>query len=153
MNKQALFVFALGGLYAFSAAAAEPEAAWLALGHYRPGLLGGYEGSIDSPGFYLAANGRADPEAELKASIELFAEGKRYWDLRRWKDAPVEEALDIYGLNIYLNENQAEDFHTPIPVYDLRTTFAPKMYFWPITHNELKHNKRLTQAPGWTTYD
>jgi len=85
--------------------------------------------------------------------IELFAEGKRYWDLRRWKDAPVEEALDIYGLNIYLNENQAEDFHTPIPVYDLRTTFAPKMYFWPITHNELKHNKRLTQAPGWTTYD
>lgn len=75
MNKQALFVFALGGLYAFSAAAAEPEAAWLALGHYRPGLLGGYEGSIDSPGFYLAANGRTDPEAELKASIELFAEG------------------------------------------------------------------------------
>ena len=28
--------------------------------------------------------------------IELMGEGKRYYDLRRWKDAPVEEALQIW---------------------------------------------------------
>ncbi|MCS3228268.1 RagB/SusD family nutrient uptake outer membrane protein [Bacteroides thetaiotaomicron] len=28
--------------------------------------------------------------------MELFAEGKRYYDLRRWKDAGVEESVPVY---------------------------------------------------------
>ena len=32
--------------------------------------------------------------------IEFFAEGHRYWDLRRWMDAPVEEATPVYGCNM-----------------------------------------------------
>ena len=31
--------------------------------------------------------------------IELMGEGKRYYDLRRWKDAPIEESLPVYGCN------------------------------------------------------
>ena len=85
--------------------------------------------------------------------IELMGEGKRYYDLRRWKDAPVEEALQIYGCNVVMDETHRNEFHVPIAIYNLPSTFSPKMYFWPIRHDELKHNKRLTQNPGWTMYD
>jgi len=85
--------------------------------------------------------------------IELMGEGKRYYDLRRWKDAAVEEALPIYGCNVIMNESQRDDFYVPVKEYDLQSTFADKMYFWPIHPSELKHNKRLTQEPGWQSYD
>jgi hypothetical protein len=85
--------------------------------------------------------------------IELLGEGKRYYDLRRWKDAEVEDALQIYGCNVIMDRDHREEFHQPVAVYNLSSTFSPKMYFWPIRHDELKHNKRLTQTPGWTSYD
>ncbi|HEX6427611.1 MAG TPA: RagB/SusD family nutrient uptake outer membrane protein [Niastella sp.] len=31
------------------------------------------------------------------------------------------------------------------------TIFVQKMYLWPIAHEELRRNKKLTQNPGWTT--
>jgi hypothetical protein len=47
--------------------------AWLALGHYRPDLLGsGHHSLIDSPDFFLARDGKTDPQAELKATLEAF---------------------------------------------------------------------------------
>ncbi len=85
--------------------------------------------------------------------IELMGEGQRYYDLRRWKDAPVEEALPIYGCNVLMNEAQRDLFHTPVPVWSFPTTFSKKMWFWPIQHSELKRNIRLTQNPGWTYND
>ena len=85
--------------------------------------------------------------------IELMGEGKRYYDLRRWKDAEVEEALQIYGCNVVMDKARREEFHQPVAIYNLASTFSPKLYFWPIRHDELKHNKRLTQTPGWTSYD
>ncbi|MFA5650002.1 MAG: RagB/SusD family nutrient uptake outer membrane protein [Proteiniphilum sp.] len=85
--------------------------------------------------------------------IELMGEGKRHYDLRRWKDAPAEESLPIYGCNILMDENNRELFHTPVHSWSLRSTFSPKMWFWPIKHNELKRNRRLTQNPGWTYHN
>lgn len=85
--------------------------------------------------------------------IELMGEGQRYYDLRRWMDAPVEEALPIYGCNVLMNEKERDLFYQPIAVWALKTTFADKMWFWPISHSELKRNKRLTQNPGWTYND
>lgn len=85
--------------------------------------------------------------------IELMGEGKRYYDLRRWKDAPVEESLPIYGCNILMDANNRQLFHTPVHSWSLRSTFSSKMWFWPIKHSELKRNKRLTQNPGWTYND
>lgn len=87
--------------------------------------------------------------------IELFAEGHRYFDLRRWKDAPEEEATMVYGCNINVssNENNRELYYIPTVVPSLPSVFTKKMYFWPISHGELKRNSRLTQNPGWTYYD
>ena len=85
--------------------------------------------------------------------IELFAENKRYYDLRRWMDAAIEEAKPVYGCNVLMTQSQREEFHQVVPIYNLPTIFNEKMYFWPISTNELKRNKNLVQNPGWQYYD
>lgn len=85
--------------------------------------------------------------------IELMGEGHRYFDLRRWKDAPVEESTKVYGCNALMTKEQKEWFHTPVVINQLASTFSRKLYFWPISHEELKRNKLLTQNPGWTYND
>lgn len=82
--------------------------------------------------------------------IELFAEGHRYFDLRRWTDAPTEEAAPIYGCNTLITSKNPDFFHTPVAVPSLPSIFSMKMWFWPIHWNELRRNKELTQNPGWT---
>jgi hypothetical protein len=49
--------------------------AWLKLGHYRKTWLGGRLSEIDGPGFFLAEDGRTNPEHELArdfADLETF---------------------------------------------------------------------------------
>ncbi|QSA97201.1 DUF4105 domain-containing protein [Methylococcus sp. EFPC2] len=47
---------------------------WLALGHYRLSAFGDrWISDADDEGFFLAAGGKTDPEAELLADLEAFA--------------------------------------------------------------------------------
>ena len=85
--------------------------------------------------------------------IEFLGENQRYYDLRRWKDAPVEEAQQIYGCNTAIAKNNRDYFYERVRVPNLQTAFSRKMYFWPINYDELKRNKNMTQAPGWQDYD
>lgn len=85
--------------------------------------------------------------------IEFMGEGKRYFDLRRWMDAPIEENKRIYGLNVFMTSTNKADFMKVIPVYNLSATFTDKMYFWPISFTDLKRNKNLVQNPGWKYND
>lgn len=89
--------------------------------------------------------------AKLKREkqIELMGEGHRYFDLRRWKDASVEEALPLFGCNTIMTATEREQFHMPVEITSVRTAFAEKTYFWPIHRDELQKNIRLTQNPGW----
>lgn len=85
--------------------------------------------------------------------IEFLGEGKRYYDLRRWMDAPVEESQTVYGCNVMMTAKQQDEFQKVVPIYELPTVFSEKMYFWPICFNELKRNKSLVQNPGWQQQD
>lgn len=85
--------------------------------------------------------------------IELFAEGHRYYDLRRWKDAPIEESTPVMGCNMNMTEDQRDLFYIPVAVPSMPTIFVKKMYLWPISHSELRTNRKLTQNPGWTTFN
>ncbi|MDL2322678.1 RagB/SusD family nutrient uptake outer membrane protein [Bacteroidales bacterium OttesenSCG-928-A17] len=108
------------------------------------------------PDYSADVYGNADEfriKLKRERQIELMAEGHRYFDLRRWMDAPVEESLPIYGFNVYATKEQRDIFHTPVVVTSLPTTFSKKMWFWPLSHTELKRNYRLTQNPGWTYGD
>ena len=85
--------------------------------------------------------------------IEFLGEGKRYYDLRRWMDAPVEESKPVYGCNVMMTEKQKTEFQKIVPIYNLPTVFSEKMYFWPICFSELRRNKSLVQNPGWQSQD
>ncbi|WP_300601097.1 RagB/SusD family nutrient uptake outer membrane protein [Niabella sp.] len=84
--------------------------------------------------------------------IELMGEQQRYYDLRRWEDAATELTLPIYGYNTLMTATQRDLFHQPVAAFALQSTFASKMYFWPIAIDELRRDARLTQNPGWQTY-
>ncbi len=45
---------------------------WLKLGHYEKKTLGGYRSDVDEPAFFLSPEGRADPEKELRATLQAF---------------------------------------------------------------------------------
>jgi hypothetical protein len=102
-----------------------------------------------TPDVYNDAN-KFRMKLKRERQIELFAEGHRYFDLRRWTDAPVEEPLSIYGCNIYAAKETADLFHTPVEVPSVAPIFSLKLWLWPIHHTELRRNKELTQNPGWT---
>lgn len=110
-------------------------------------------GVPDYPADVYASQDEFRKTVKRERQVELLGEGQRYYDLRRWKDAPVEESLPIYGCNVLMTNEQKDLFHTPVAEWALQSTFSRKMWFWPISHSELKRNKRLTQNPGWTYND
>ncbi len=79
--------------------------------------------------------------------IELAFEGKRYWDLRRWKKATEELNKPITGWNVYGTDN--ETYYVEIPDIYQQEFIAPRDYLWPISEAELLHNPKLIQNPGW----
>lgn len=93
--------------------------------------------------------------AKLKheRQVEFLLENQRYFDLRRWKDAPKEEGEQTYGYNIYMSASNRDDFYVPMRVPGVQCAFSRKMYFWPISDSEQKRNKNMTQAPGWKIAD
>lgn len=88
------------------------------------------------------------PVLKHERQVEFFAEASRYFDLRRWLDADVEEAMPIQGLNVDMKQDQKERFYEVVPA-DMPKVFFDKMYLWPISKGELNRNAKLTQNPGW----
>jgi hypothetical protein len=77
--------------------------------------------------------------------IELAFEGKRYWDIRRWKTAYKWLNEPIRGLNVdgatALEYNRVITYEVP--------QFTNKEYLAPIRQYNLRVNKNLVQNPGW----
>ena len=104
-------------------------------------------------------------EIRRERRIELFAEGFRYNDLRRWKqgkkleqptwgmrwneaaiarypDAEVHTTVDPATGKTYIDVDQGSDWENP--VFD-----ESKHYLWPIPLSELAQNPNIGQNPGW----
>jgi hypothetical protein len=77
--------------------------------------------------------------------IELVFEGKRVWDLRRWKKADLYLNLPVRGWD--LEQKDAVNY------YRVKQIFAPvfnnRDYLWPISENSIVVNPNLVQNPGW----
>jgi hypothetical protein len=84
--------------------------------------------------------------------IEFMGESHRYYDLRRWKDAEKEESMPVWGFNMNMTKSQRDYWHIPTELSNIPAIFAEKLYLWPISHDELRKNRKLTQNPGWTTF-
>lgn len=82
--------------------------------------------------------------------VELWGEGKRYYDVRRWMIAPERLAPAAYeGLNAISKENPTmEEFNQPTRI-NQQFQWNNRMYMMPISSKEVYSNPQLIQAPGY----
>ncbi len=82
--------------------------------------------------------------------LELWGEGHRYYDVRRWMIAPetMGEGKRT-GLNAYGTVNPSFDqFNTPIAI-DQPFVWSNRMYLLPVFYIEVYKNPQMVQAPGY----
>jgi hypothetical protein len=78
--------------------------------------------------------------------IELAMEGKRFWDLRRWKK--IEELnIQPQGWNAF--GTTREDFYVVTDIARTRLSFTTRDYFWPLSEDAVINNPNLNQNYGW----
>ena len=112
---------------------------------YRAGL----------PGITLAdASNQATMRNIIKQEwrVEFFNEDHRYYDLRRWLDAPNAYQRPVYGLDVTAKSSQRSQFYT-VRVWNtlasMKRTWKANMYFFPIDQSVIDKNGKLVQNPGW----
>ena len=81
--------------------------------------------------------------------VELYFEGQRYYDIRRWCIAPqVMKAGVRYGLNGMTLDPSFDEFNTPTKV-DQPFQWSDRQYLLPIQSTEYYSDPQLVQAPGY----
>lgn len=83
---------------------------------------------------------------QRERTVELAFEGKRFWDLRRWKQIE-EHNTQPQGWNMMAET--PEDFYRIVDVARVPVRFSVKDYFWPIKIADLIGNPNLIQNYGW----
>lgn len=82
--------------------------------------------------------------------IEMFHEGRRYYDIRRWGIIENLEREPLTGLNV--EQGEWDGFYQPIVIQHAsiyERVFKPKMLLLPIHLDEIRRSKNLDQNPGW----
>ncbi|MDR0700010.1 MAG: RagB/SusD family nutrient uptake outer membrane protein [Tannerella sp.] len=109
-------------------------------------------------------NSQAEMRKRIKREwqIEFMGEAHRYYDLRRWGDAEREESMPVYGYNMDMigpltydanDFGQRDLWHIPHEISLVPAIFSEKMYLWPISQDELRKDRKMTQNPGWKTFE
>jgi hypothetical protein len=112
----------------------------------------GLEGVKESWSKYSSIPSKPNTQSGLREiirqerTIELALEGKRFWDLRRWKQIS-EYNNQPQGWNV--QGETPEDFYRVINIARTPVEFTVKDYFWPISESDIIVNKNLLQSYGW----
>lgn len=109
-----------------------------------PNVKTAWDTFSNAPGKYTTQAGMREI-IHRERLIELSFEGQRYWDLRRWKEAPAEYAKGIYGYKV--TASKPSDYYQLIKLSN--QTFGLKDYFWPIQTSLIEQNPNLVQNLGW----
>ena len=107
---------------------------------------------------FVNANG-LDMREEIRRerTIELFNEGFRIDDLKRWKTAEIEMPMDMCGITLkgeYARSSAWAQNVLPLNdkgqvVYESGRVFQQKHYNYPIPSDQMQLNPNLGQNPGW----
>jgi hypothetical protein len=79
-------------------------------------------------------------------TVELAFEGKRFWDLRRWKQI---DEFNNQPMGWNVEGETPEDFYRVITVAQTPVKFTIRDYFWPIRESDMISNRNLVQNYGW----
>lgn len=81
--------------------------------------------------------------------IELWDEGNRYFDVRRWVAGDEYFGYGMReGLNGLAIKPSSDEWHTPIMI-NSQYTFHKRQYLWPLYQSEVYNNPQMVQAPGY----
>ena len=96
---------------------------------------------------HVTENG-ADFTAKVRNErrIELAFEGHRFYDIRRWKIAGLDEVRNIYGVKITKSGTSLS--YEKVLLQQMY--WNDKMYLFPYPQNEIYMNPDLGQNPGWS---
>ena len=116
---------------------------------YRVGLPGVEAATLSSENAF-------DEVIKNERQVELFNEGHRYFDTRRWGTYFTEDAnsSNWRGLDVYSEKKGNNDgpFFNLVTINEqnIRDRKAlPRMVFLPLIHRELVKSPKMDQNPGW----
>ncbi len=109
-----------------------------------PGVKDAWTTYSSNPNKFTTQEGRREI-IQHERLIELAFEGKRFWDLRRWKRA--EEFLNQPITGWDLEQETAEGYYRERLVFEQR--FTMRDYLWPLDEKVLLSNTNTVQNPGW----
>ncbi len=83
-------------------------------------------------------------------NIELCFEGKRYWDLKRWKTAHEYLSNPTKGWNVLGTKGAPfyNNYNGPVEVWSENKFSSPRDYLWPIDAEEVLR-ANIVQNPNW----
>lgn len=83
--------------------------------------------------------------------IELWGEGHRYYDIRRWTLAPERLGEGMrQGMNADKVRNPSfEMFNQPTPITSINFKWTRRQYLGSLFYIEVAKNKNMVQAPGY----
>jgi len=99
---------------------------------------------------YLASKETFRERIKNERAIELYLEGKRFFDLSRWGDASKKVHKELYGMDIAADASKPTGYtfsQSPSPIFTL--TFDQKHYRWPIKMSDATMFYEFKQNPGW----
>ena len=109
-----------------------------------PDVATAWETYSNNPSYYKSQAGMRDIIHKERLN-ELAFESQRFWDLRRWKEAPAEYQKGIYGFHVI--GSAPEDYY--VKTFISEQQFGLKDYFWPIPTSYIEVNPNLVQNLGW----
>lgn len=111
----------------------------------RAGLKGVKESWSNYSRYPNKPNTRAGMREIIRAERlnELACEGKRFWDMRRWK---IELPSQIKGWNV--KGGDLETFYRVTVLFE-RPKYSYKDFLWPISVGAIQKDPNLVQNPGW----
>lgn len=80
--------------------------------------------------------------------VEFAFEDHRFWDVRRWMQAPIYFNAPLRGIDI-TRTSITPAAYTYVPNVVENRVFQPKMYLYPIPQSDLSISPALIQNPLW----
>ena len=82
--------------------------------------------------------------------IELYGEGHRFYDIRRWKIAGDVMNQQFYGMNAIDKKGPSfEEFNRKTVILNQKFSFEKRLYILPLYYQEVYKGPHMIQAPGY----
>lgn len=82
--------------------------------------------------------------------IEFYGEGIRYYDVRRWMEAPKYFGGPYYGLNVTESTSPTiSQFNRKTSIVGYDVAWDDRLYLMPLYYVEVDKSSAITQAPGY----